>query len=234
MENSTKKIISYIKNPKVIVVIFIFILSIVYIFGNNLSQNFIKVMAEVLALPSFIISLDVLHTVKITPETLNSYSKLRDIDNITKLEKKDRAKTVFSNDLSEIKNLKNRCRTFFYNKQGGLEIANTVVNDINSKKNKFYEFFIDTEEYIFLDYLNFSYPAEIRGTKPNAVSEKLLSKEGKEKLLENLKKLNKINLANDSLNEECLEVVELLFSNDGLMENYLDICSCAYDSMDKE
>ncbi|MBF1098724.1 hypothetical protein [Solobacterium sp.] len=226
-----KKIIS---NIKIIYIIVVILLSfIAYILWYPF-RDFITAAADILAIPSLIISLDVLHTVQITPENFNNYSKVCSIENVTKSEIKERAKSAFDSKLGKLKQLKKICRGFYYNIEGEADIAGTVVNQINSRKNEFYDFFIDTKEYIFHDYFRNSNFSGISKSFSKETLDRILSQNEMLQISNKLVELNKIDFTEKNLAEHDKDVIKLLFIDNGLMDKYLNMCTSAYASMGNE
>lgn len=222
-----------IKNFGAIVILSIVTVTIsVLYYCCDKSRNMLNSIESILAIPSLMLSFIVLKVIDIKPENLDAYHRLRMMKDNEKKENKNRAKKAFEEKLNETKELNKKYYQFYSNVIHDRDIAVSVKNQCSDGLEKLLEFFDETKEYLFKDFLT-----EIKNLGEletiDNIDVSIVDLKDEQVLLDELNKIKKELFTNTRLEEADKELLKLLFNDDGLMQKYLNTCFHAYKELEE-
>lgn len=190
-------------------------------------------IASILAVPSIILSFIVLKVIDIKPENLDAYHRLRVMKDNEKKENKKKAKKAFGEELNVVRTLNEQYKKVYKNTISGVDIANSVINQCREGLDKLKDFFSDTKEYIFKDFLpDVKNLGELKTIDRVDVS--IVNLEDEHLLKEKLNSVRSDMFKNIEAREKNQELFKLLFDDNALMETYLKTCARAYEEIVEE
>ena len=223
------------QNCKALVILFIItvLISILY-YSCKESRDIFNSIESILAIPSLILSFIVLKVINIKPENLDAYHRLRVMQENEKKENKKNAKNAFKEKLNEIKELNKKYSQFYNNIIYSNDTANSVKTSCSQGLENLREFFEETNEYIYKDFLpGLKNLGELETIDNINVS--IVDLKDKDLLSDKLNEIKKELFTKDELLENDKKLLELLFAhNDGLMQKYLNTCNHAYKEIKEE
>ena len=188
---------------------------------------------SILAIPSLMLSFIVLKVIDIKPENLDAYHRLRMMKDNEKKENKKKAKKAFAEKLNETKELNKKYCQFYSNVIHDRDIAKSVKNQCSEGLEKLREFFDETKEYLFKDFL-----PEIKNLGEletiDNINVSIVDLEDEQVLWDKLNEIKKELFVKDQLLESDKVLLDLLFNDNGLMQKYLDTCNHAYKEIEEE
>ena len=215
-----------------ILLIITFLISILYYYFDVCRVIFNSI-ASILAIPNLIVSFIVLKVIDIKPENLDSYYRLRMMKDNENKENKKKAKKAFADNLNSTKELCKKYSNFYSNKKNKRGIANSSINQCVEGQEKLREFFEETKEYIFADFLPKIKNLGELETIDN-VNVSLVNLSDKDSLSEKLNKIKEELFRKEELSEDDENLLDKLFSDKGLMQKYLNTCNHAYKEIEEE
>lgn len=217
-------------------ILFLVVIIAVFYFITKSQErtNIIDSIASILAVPSFILSIFVFKTIDIKLENLDAYYYRRKMSDDTKRRNQKKAEEAFKDKLKEIEDLCKKYDKYLKNKTAKEESAKSSINACQKGCCVLRDFFDETKDYIFDDFL--PKMENLGGLKTiGKIDVVIIEVKDKAQLNKALLELKSEMFGSNMVNEKENQLLELLFGDsNGLMTKYVKTCFHAYKEIEEK